>query len=126
MSMQVAAAPRGGGALGALVTAGIRFSGALRPPSWLAMLHGALAAVALSLLAYTALIAGVLAIARAALGLLVLAALGGAAINLKYGANLLPLPIPLVIGDALMAASGFALLLLSLLNVLLGLPHAGS
>jgi len=121
MSMQAATALLGVGALGGLVMAGIRFSGVPRPPSWLAMLHGVLAAGGLTLLIYTALTVGIPLMAQFALGLLVVAALGGTFINLQFHSKMLPLPIPLMIGHAVIAVAGFALLLLSVLK----LPYAG-
>ncbi len=116
MSMQVAAALLGMGALGGLVMAGIRFSGAPRPPSWIAMLHGVLAAAGLTLLIYSALTVGIPRMAQLATGLLVLAALGGTVINLQFHSKMLALPKPLIVGHALLAVSGFALLVLAILQ----------
>ena len=42
------------GALGGLLMAGMRFAGRPHPPAWLAMLHGVLAAAAITLLLYAA------------------------------------------------------------------------
>jgi hypothetical protein len=120
-SLQVATALLGVGAAGGLVMAGIRLKGADRPPSWLAMLHGVLAAAALTLLAYAAFTVGIPTLAQYALAVLIVAALGGAAINLLYHSKMLPLPIPMVIGHALLAALGFVLLLMSVI----GLARAG-
>ena len=121
MSLQAATALLGAGALGGLVMVGIRLKGEARPPNWLAMAHGLLAAAALTLLIYAALTVGIPKLALYALVLLVIAAIGGAAINLLYHSKLLPLPIPLIIGHALIAAAGFVLLLVSVL----GLPRTG-
>lgn len=121
MSLQAATALLGAGALGGLVMAGLRLKGEARPPSWLAMAHGLLAAAALTLLIYAALTVGIPKLALYALVLLVIAAIGGAAINLMYHSKMLPLPIPLIIGHALLAAMGFVLLLVSVL----GLPRTG-
>jgi len=52
--MQAAAVLLGAGALGGLVMAGIRLKGEARPPTWLAMVHGVLAAAALTLLIHAA------------------------------------------------------------------------
>jgi hypothetical protein len=120
-SLQVATVLLGVGAAGGLVMAGIRLKGADRPPSWLAMLHGVLAAAALTLLAYAAFTVGIPTLAQYALAVLIVAALGGAAINLLYHSKMLPLPIPMVIGHALLAALGFVLLLMSVI----GLARAG-
>ncbi len=111
--MQTAAALFGTAALGGLLMAGMRFSGTPRPPTWLAMGHGLLAAAGLTLLTYAAVTVGIPPMAQLALALFILAAMGGAAMNLLFHWKLLPLPIPLMIGHALMAVTGFVLLLLS-------------
>lgn len=97
-------------AVGGLIMAFIRFSGAERPPSWLAMGHGLLAASGLTLLLYAGLTAGIPRMAWLAVALLVVAALGGAFINLAYHAKLQPIPKNMVIIHALLAVPGFALL----------------
>jgi hypothetical protein len=119
LSMQVATVLLGAGAAGGLLMGGIRLKGAERPPSWLAMGHGVLAAAALTLLIYAALTVGIPMLAKWALVLLILAAIGGAGINLLYHSKMLPLPIPLIIGHALVAVAGFVLLVVSVF----GLPH---
>jgi hypothetical protein len=101
-------------ALGGLLMFGMRMSGTPRPPSWLAMGHGLLAAAGLTLLAYAAAVTGVPLLTQIALALLLLAAVGGAAINLLYHTKLLPLPVPMMIVHALLAVAGFVLLLLSI------------
>jgi len=117
MSMQAATVLLGAGALGGLVMMGIRLKGEARPPSWLAMVHGVLAAAALTLLIYAALTVGIPMLALYAIGLLVIAAIGGTAINLLYHSKMLPLPIWLIIVHALLAAVGFVLLLVSVLGL---------
>lgn len=101
-------------ALGGLALAGIRLSGTPRPPTWLALGHGAVAAVGVILLIYAAVSAGIPGLAQVALGVFVLAALGGAAIFLGFHLKEQALPIPLVIVHGLVAATGFVLLLVSL------------
>lgn len=103
-------------ALGGVVMAVIRFRGAPRPPTWLAMLHGLLAASGLVLLINAALTVGVPQLAQFSLALLVLAALGGGYINLQFHWKNLPLPIPLILLHATLAAAGFALLLVAVLQ----------
>ena len=71
-------------AVGGLAMALMRFTGTPRPPTWLAMLHGVLAASGLVLLINAAFTVGVPQMAQVALGLLILAALGGAYINLQF------------------------------------------
>jgi len=112
-AMQTAAILLAIGALGGLVMAAIRLKGADRPPSFFAMGHGLLAAAALTLLVYSWCTVGIPPLAQLATGVLVLAALGGAYVNLNYHAQMRALPIPLVIGHAATAAVGFVLLLLA-------------
>ncbi len=116
-------------ALGGLTMAVIRFGGKPLPPTWLAMLHGFLSAAALTLLLYAyitvglpALAAwalllyayftvGLPALAAWALLLFLVAAAGGAFLNLNYHWKMLPLPKGMIVGHALIAVVGFALLL---------------
>ena len=100
-------------ALGGLIMAGMRFNGSPRPPSWLAMGHGLLAAAGLTLLIYAALTVGIPVMAQIGLGLFCLAAIGGAALNLLFHTKQLPLPIPLIIVHALLAVMAFVALLFS-------------
>jgi hypothetical protein len=116
-SMQAATALLGIGAAGGLVMAGVRLKGEPRPPSWLAMLHGVLAAAGLTLLIYAALTVGIPQLAQYAVVLLIIAALGGATINLMYHAKMLPLPVPLMIVHALLAAAGFVMLVISVMRL---------
>lgn len=97
-------------ALGGLVMAFMRFTGRDRPPSWLAMLHGLLAASGLTLLLYAALTVGVAGMVWAGIALLVVAALGGLVLNLNYHDKRLPLPISIVLGHAAIAVVGFGLI----------------
>ena len=115
LAMQTAAVLIAIGALGGLVMAGVRLKGAERPPSSLAMAHGLMAGAALTLLIYSWLTVGLPQFAQWATGVLVLAALGGAYINLRYHSKMLPLPVPLIVGHAMIAATGFILLLLALI-----------
>jgi len=111
--MMTAAVLFGISALGGLTMAGIRFSGP-NPPTWLAMLHGFLSAAALTLLIYAACTIGLPALANLAVVLFVIAALGGVVMNLNYHWKLLPLPKWLVVVHALVAVTGFVLLLAAL------------
>jgi hypothetical protein len=100
-------------AVGGIVMAGIRFGGKRNPPVWLTMGHGLLAAAGLTLLAYATFALGVAALARIALGLFVVAALGGAVMNLNYQWKQRPLPAGLLVVHALVAVIAFALLLVA-------------
>jgi hypothetical protein len=111
--LQAAVALFGVAALGGLVMAGVRFSRKVNPPVWLSMLHGLLAAGGLTLVAYAALVAGVSSRAQIALVLLLLAAAGGVTLALGYQWKQRLLPATIVVGHALAAVAGFALLFLA-------------
>jgi hypothetical protein len=98
-------------ALGGLTMAGMRLGGKPQPPVWLAMLHGFLAAAALTLLLYAYFTVGLPALACWALLLFLIAAAGGAFLNLNYHWKMLPLPMTLIVGHAGVAVVGFGLLL---------------
>ena len=112
--MYTAAVLVGVGAIGGVVMALIRFSGAPRPPSALAMLHGLLGAAGLTLLIYAWAALGIGSMAQAATVILIVAAAGGAFINLRFYSQMQPLPIPLVVVHAGIAVVGFALLLVAI------------
>lgn len=98
-------------AAGGLTLAGISFGGKAQPPAWLAMLHGLLAAAAVTLLLYAYFTVGLPALASWALLLFLVAAAGGAFLNLNYHWKKLPLPKGLIVGHAGAAVAGFVLLL---------------
>jgi len=100
-------------AAGGILLAGIRFGGGGQPPTALAMLHGFLAAAALTLLLYAAFTVGLPGLALLALALLLVAAGGGVILNLNYHWKQLPLPKWLVIVHALAAVVGFVGLLVA-------------
>lgn len=100
-------------ALGGLAMAAIRFARKANPPAWISMLHGVLAAAALTLMAYAAARGGIPASAQLALLLLLLAAAGGVVLNLGYHWKNRLLPGAFVIGHALLAVVGFACLLMA-------------
>ncbi len=97
-------------AAGGLVMAGIRFMGNRSPPAALAMLHGFLAAAAVTLLLYAAATVGLPKMALVALALFLAAAVGGAILNLNYHWKQRPLPKWLVLAHAGAAVFGFVLL----------------
>lgn len=101
-------------AVGGLAMALIRFRGADRPPSWLAMAHGLLAAAGLTLLIYAAAAAGVPGVAVAALVILVIVAIVGVTLNLSYHVKQMPLPKQTIVIHGIVAVIGFVLLLLAL------------
>jgi hypothetical protein len=97
-------------AAGGLVMAGIRLLGRHNPPAWLSMLHGLLAAAGVTLVAYAAWRGGVPSPGGWALFLFLLAAAGGAAMNLLWQWRQRPLPVGLMIGHAAIAVVAFLLL----------------
>ena len=98
-------------AIGGLIMAGIRFAGDRQPPAPLAMLHGFLAAAAVTLLLYAAATVGLPGMALGALALLLVAAGGGVILNLNYHWKQLPLPKWLIVVHAIAAVLGFVMLL---------------
>lgn len=100
-------------ALGGLLMAGIRFARHANPPAWLAMLHGLLAASGLTLLLYAICTTQVPAHAKLGALLFLIAAAGGAVMSLAYKWRRILLPAWLVIVHALLAVTGFLLLLLA-------------
>src|SRR5690606_37366243 len=96
--MKTAAALLALAALGGLLMAVLRFRGAERPPTLILMGHGVLAAAALTLLVYAAVTVGLPQLGTAALGVLVVVAVVGAALNLMYHSRMLPIPkTPIVV-----------------------------
>jgi hypothetical protein len=114
--MQTAAIVLALAALGGLTLAVIRLRGAPWPPTWMALGHGLVAATGLGLLIYAAVTPGIPNLAQIALGILVLAAIGGATMFIGFHLRQRPLPIPLVIGHGLIAVTGFVLLLVTILQ----------
>src|SRR5689334_31660 len=100
--------------LGGLTIAAIRISGTPRPPTWIAIGHGTVAATGLGLLAYAVATQTVPMLAQASLGLLALAALGGAGLFLGFHLKGKALPISFVLGHGLLAIAGYALLVLTI------------
>lgn len=101
-------------AIGGLVMAVIRFRGADRPPSAIAMAHGLLAAAALTLLLYAAFTTGLPGLAIVALVIFIVVALVGLALNLMYHDKLRPLPKSTIVLHGIVAVIAFVLLLLAL------------
>ena len=111
--VRVAAALLTIAALGGIVMAITRFLRNKNPPNWLAMLHGFLAAAALTLLFFATFTVGLPQLTNVGLGMLVLAALGGVVLNQKYQWKTILLPRGLVVGHAVFAVVGFLLVLLT-------------
>lgn len=100
-------------AAGGLVMAGVRSFGDRNPPAWLAMLHGLLAGAGLTLLLFAAFTIGLPRYALWALILLVIAALGGVVLNLGFQEKRKLLPKPVMYIHALVAVTGFVLLVVA-------------
>lgn len=100
-------------AVGGVVMSIQRFASKVNPPAWLAMVHGFLAASALTLVLFAAFTVGVPGSAKIALALFVLAALGGAVLNLGYQWKQRLLPGALVAGHAVLAVAGFGFLVMA-------------
>jgi hypothetical protein len=101
-------------ALGGLTMVIIRLKGTPLPPTGLALAHGGIAAIGVIILAYVAATAGIPQRALIALGIFVVAALGGLAIFVLYHAKNRPLPVPLILGHGIIAIVGFVLLVLAI------------
>jgi hypothetical protein len=112
--VEAAAIVLGLAALGGLALAGMCLSGTPRPPTWMAVGHGAVAATGLGLFIYAAATTSIPGLAQLALGVLVLAALGGAGLFLGFHLREKSLPTPLVLGHGAVAATGYVLLLVAL------------
>ena len=89
----------------------------MAPPPWLAMLHGLLAASALTLLLFGYFTTGLPTFAAWALLLFVVAAAGGAFLNLGYHMKGVPMPNGIVVGHAGIAVVGYVLLLMAVLKL---------
>jgi len=105
-------------ALGGAVVASFPLRGIPRPPTWLALGHGAIAAAGLATLIYYVLTTTVATFVFVATAILVAAALGGVALFAGFHVRERPLPLLLVLGHGLTAVTGVALLWLSILRVI--------
>jgi hypothetical protein len=111
--METAAVVLGVAAAGGLALAGIRLSGSPRPPTWLALAHGAIAATGLGIFIYAAVTTTLPQLGMVALGVIVLAALGGATLFLGFHLREKALPLPLVLLHGVIAVTGYVLLLMT-------------
>jgi hypothetical protein len=97
-------------ALGGAVVASFPLIRGVRPPLWLALGHGGVVVASFVALIYAMMTVGITSLAQAALGVLLLAALGGATLFLGFHLQNKALPKPLVIGHALIALVGVVML----------------
>lgn len=100
-------------AAGGLVMAGIRLFRKHNPPAWLSMVHGLLASAGLTLVAYAVLLLDAPSPAGWAALLFVVAAAGGAAMNLLWQWKGRPLPVGLLVVHALLAVVALYLLVVA-------------
>ena len=114
--MKAAAVLLGIAAIGGLVMAVVRFRGAERPPTFVLMAHGVLAAAALTLLIYAAATVGLPGLATASTVIFVVVAIVGAWLNLNYHSKMLAIPKTPIVVHGLAAVAGYVLLLLSLMS----------
>jgi hypothetical protein len=112
--MQLAAILLSLAALGGIAMVVIRLKGAPLPPTGLATGHGALAGIGVIVLAYNAYTPGISQLAQIALGVFVLASLGGVTLFMMFHKKGRPLPIPFMLGHGLIALAGLGLLLYTL------------
>jgi hypothetical protein len=102
-------------AVGGVVMALMRFSGREYPPAGLAVVHGLFAAAGLVALIVVVMGAAAGSGTKVALGLFIIAALGGFWL-LSYHVKKRALPIPLMVVHALVAVVAFITLLVALLG----------
>ena len=103
-------------AVGGLIMAVQRFRGAPQPALPLALVHGAAAAAGLVALIVVVAGSGAPSLARVALVIFLVAALGGFylfSVHLRKQ----PLPIPVIVVHALAAVTAFVILLVATLNL---------
>ena len=99
-------------AVGGLMMVALRIRSEANPPLALALGHGALAATGLLLAIYGGVVAGFSAVSGGAVGLLVLAALGGFALIAMHLRGQ-TIPLPMVFGHAGLAVLGVVTLLIA-------------
>jgi hypothetical protein len=100
-----------GAALGGLTLAIIRFRDAPRPPTVIALIHGAVAASGVGTLLYVVFTREVSNLFKTSLLLFLAAALGGSAMFFGFHLRGRELPKALVLGHGLIALAGLILLL---------------
>ena len=112
--MQIAAVLLALAALGGITIAGLRLSGTPRPPTWMALGHGLVAASGVLSLLYAVATQTVPVLALWSLAMFIIAALGGVTIFLLFHLREQPLPIPLVLGHGAIAVVAYVLLLMAM------------
>ncbi|WP_254511444.1 hypothetical protein [Anatilimnocola floriformis] len=98
-------------ALGGILMLVMRLLGHGRPPTWLAVGHGAIAGTGLATLGFACSQSMLPVSAIWSLGLLILAALGGATLFIGFHLRGRPFPLLFAIGHGLTAVAGLGFLL---------------
>jgi len=101
-------------ALGGAVLASFPIRKIPRPPTWLALGHGAAAILSFAALAYAAMSSTLTQLEQLSAAALVLAAIGGLTLFLGFHLRGKALPLLLVIGHGVLAVAGVALLWFSI------------
>lgn len=101
-------------AIGGVSMVVLRLRGHLRPPTWLALAHGAVALTGFSLLVNAWTTTGLPTYARVATVIFGFAALGGATLFLGFHVRGRALPLGLMLAHGFVAASALATLLIGL------------
>lgn len=104
-------------ALGGVLMGWVRFGRNVNPPSWLAMLHGLLAAAALTLLIYAHFTVGLPSLAGWATVIFIVAALGGLVLNLGYHVKGQLLSSGIVLVHASVAVVAYILLVMAVFGI---------
>jgi len=103
-------------ALGGFYLLIVRLQGSPRPPTWLALGHGAFAVGGFVALLVHGLQAGLPPLAQYAFGAFILAALGGLTLFFFFHMAGKELPVPLILGHGLVGLAGLALLVASVIQ----------
>lgn len=101
-------------ALGGIAMVGIRIHRGRNPPRGLVLIHGLLAATGVLVLAWGGWRHPLPDLGMWALGLFVLAAIGGATLNFGFDRRGRPIPVALAVGHGLIALVAFGCLLFAL------------
>lgn len=104
-------------AFGGMALTAIRLSGKPFPPTWIAMGHGAIAATGVGVLGYLVFLDQVPVLSQIALGVFLIAAIGGAILFARFHLREEALPIPLILGHGLIALLGLVILVVSTYRV---------
>ena len=97
-------------AIGGATAASFPLRGLPRPPTWLALVHGAAAIASFAAFAYTALSKTLTSLEQLSIAGLGLAAVGGLTLFIGFHLRRKPLPVLIIIGHGILAVAGVSLL----------------